>query len=325
MEFKIIWKKIATRTRNIMKKLVLIGHDKLTVMFIPHSQRKIFNFQISNFTILFFTFLLSGIILVSVLAIKNYSSVREREEYLEQENVNIVTRLDQFKGKVLPLNVSTEQLKGEIAVLLNRIGALKGKVRADLPAGGVSIPIPDNVVNKNPGFSYDPLIKKLATITYVSAKLGEEIQKIRNHVKHFKKITANMPSVWPVFGGGFITSPYGPRVSPFTGAAEFHTGIDITGMPGTPIKAAADGTVIRSGFNGGYGIMVELKHNYGYSTVYAHCMRATVNPGEEVKKGQIIAYMGRTGAATGYHLHYEVKLGNNNVNPLPFMTFDQLF
>jgi murein DD-endopeptidase MepM/ murein hydrolase activator NlpD len=95
-------------------------------------------------------------------------------------------------------------------------------------------------------------------------------------------------------------------------------------MPGTPLKAAADGKVVLSGYNGGFGIMLQIKHKYGFSTVYAHCMRSVVQKGDYVKKGQVVAYMGRSGAATGYHVHFEVRLNNHTINPRPFMTFDRL-
>lgn len=324
MEIKNFFKRLQKKIGFFFRKGYSKGHSKLTVMFIPHSHRKIFNFQISNFTILFVLLLTTSIITVSVFAIKNYSHVQRKKEIYENENRNIISRLNQFRNKVQPLNMSTKQVKKSIAHLLKRIGALKGKIRANIPAGGVSIPIPDHILHKSPRFNYDPVVRKLATITYLSDKLGAEMAVIKKHLRHFKRITHEIPSIWPVFGGGYITSIYGPRRSPFTGAREFHTGIDIAAMPGTPIKAAADGNVVLSGFHSGFGNMLEIKHKYGYSTVYAHCMRLNFKTGDRVKKGQVIAYIGRTGAATGYHLHFEVRNNLHHINPRPFMTFDQL-
>ncbi len=324
MDFSLLKKKIKKRMGLIFRRFYAKGHERLTVMFVPHSQKKIFNFQVSNFTIMFISLLLAGILTVSLFAIKNYSKVRKKEEFLEQENENIITRLKKFRLRVHPLKTSTSDLEKYISALMKKIGALKGKVRTGLPSGGVSIPIPQSVVKKNPGFIYDPLVQKLAKITYISDKLGREVDKIKNHLKHFKRVTSKMPSIWPVFGGGFITSSYGPRRSPFTGVPEFHTGIDITGMPGTPLKATANGKVVLAGYNGGFGIMLQIQHDYGYSTVYAHCRRIVVKRDDYVKKGQVVAYMGRTGASTGYHLHYEVRLNGQHINPRPFMTFDRL-
>jgi murein DD-endopeptidase MepM/ murein hydrolase activator NlpD len=305
MDFKLFGKKIARRLSIFKQNVVNKGHHKLTVMCVPHSHRKIFNFQISNFTVLFAICLLVGVVFVSAVSIKNYSGVRKKEKRLQAD-------------------ITTVALKRRIENLLKQIGALKGKVRDGLPAGGVSIPIPADVLKKNPGFKYDELLVQLAKITYVSDKLGKEVEIIKKHLNHFRRIAKNMPSIWPVFGGGFVTSGYGPRSSPFTGRAEFHTGIDVTSMPGTPIKAAADGVVVQSGYFGGYGFMVEIRHKYGYSSVYAHCMRLNTKVGQTVKRGEVISYMGRTGAATGYHVHFEVKLNGQHVNPKPFMSFDRL-
>jgi len=316
---------MSKRLLNLLGRVSRKGHEKLTVMFVPHTERRIFNFQISNFTILFSVVLIIVIVLVAFFAIKNYSSVKQKKEIFEQENVEIVQRLNQFKETISPLKLSTVQLKKSIEDLLKKIGSLNANINVNMPAGGVSIPIPDHILTKSPNFQYDPMLTKLATITNISNRLGSEMANIKEYLKHFKNLTREIPSLWPVFGGGFTTSPFGPRFSPFTGKAELHTGYDITAMPGTPIKATADGKVLISGNNSGYGLMVELQHKYGFHSVYGHCMSLAVKEGDWVEKGQIIAYIGRTGAATGYHLHYEVRIGEQVIDPAPFMSFDQLY
>jgi murein DD-endopeptidase MepM/ murein hydrolase activator NlpD len=99
-----------------------------------------------------------------------------------------------------------------------------------------------------------------------------------------------------------------------------HAGIDLAGPVGTPIYATADGTVLRSGWNnGGYGNLIEIDHGRGITTLYAHLSGMTVRQGEQVTRGQMIGRMGSTGRSTGSHLHYEVRIDNRPVNPIPFM------
>ncbi|MDD5014903.1 MAG: LysM peptidoglycan-binding domain-containing protein [Atribacterota bacterium] len=121
--------------------------------------------------------------------------------------------------------------------------------------------------------------------------------------------------IWPVRGR--ITSPYGTRV--LSGRKEFHSGIDIGGVAGTNVIAAESGRVSYSGYMRGYGNIIILTHNGGYSTVYAHNSVNLVKEGQSIKKGSVIAKMGRTGNATGTHLHFEVRLSGKPVNPLSYL------
>ena len=118
---------------------------------------------------------------------------------------------------------------------------------------------------------------------------------------------------------GWISSYFGKRTDPFTGKPANHTGIDFAGKLGAEIAAVADGVITWSGDRYGYGIMVEINHGNGYSTRYAHNAENLVQVGEEVKKGQIVALMGRTGRATGPNLHFEVLHNGRRVNPVNFI------
>ncbi|MBE5780685.1 MAG: hypothetical protein E7328_02540 [Clostridiales bacterium] len=129
---------------------------------------------------------------------------------------------------------------------------------------------------------------------------------------------AGAPSFrWPTTGT--ITSRYGYRTGTYSG---YHKGLDIANSKGTPIYAAAAGTVIEaddSGWGGGYGTHVQIKHNDTYTTLYAHMSKMTVRYGQKVSKGQVIGYMGATGAVTGVHLHFEVIKNGSKVNPEPYL------
>ena len=121
------------------------------------------------------------------------------------------------------------------------------------------------------------------------------------------------PSIWPT--QGYVSSPYGLRF----GGTEFHRGIDIAAEMGTPIVAAADGVVTAAGWNGGYGNMVDVDHGSGVVTRYGHASAVAVTVGQQVRRGQVIAYVGSTGRSTGPHLHYEVRVGGQPVNPAAYL------
>lgn len=117
--------------------------------------------------------------------------------------------------------------------------------------------------------------------------------------------------------GAKITSGFGMRLHPILGYTRMHKGVDFGAPVGTPIYAAGNGTIVDIGMRNGYGNYVRVKHNDTYSTAYAHISRfaAGMHKGEHVKQGEVIAYVGATGEATGPHLHYEVLINNQQVNP----------
>ena len=125
---------------------------------------------------------------------------------------------------------------------------------------------------------------------------------------------------WPLPVAGTITSQFGHRVDPITGEVSSHTGTDIACAEGTPILAAADGTVtVANGLDswgGSYGYYIQIDHGGGLETLYAHCSSICVTTGQQVQAGQVIGYVGHTGRATGSHLHFEVRANGNRVNPL---------
>jgi murein DD-endopeptidase MepM/ murein hydrolase activator NlpD len=123
--------------------------------------------------------------------------------------------------------------------------------------------------------------------------------------------------VRPVPGG--ITSPFGPRIDPITGNPGFHTGVDMQAAYGTPIRACQSRTVVIASPQGGYGNAVVINHTGGMATLYAHQSRIAVVPGQVVNAGDVIGYVGATGYATGPHLHFEVRLDGNPVNPIGFL------
>ena len=129
---------------------------------------------------------------------------------------------------------------------------------------------------------------------------------------------------WPLPVAGTITSQFGHRVDPITGEVSSHTGTDIACAEGTPILAAADGTVtVANGLDswgGSYGYYVQIDHGGGLETLYAHCSSICVTTGQQVQAGQVIGYVGHTGRATGSHLHLEVSVDGNRADVLRYFT-----
>jgi murein DD-endopeptidase MepM/ murein hydrolase activator NlpD len=137
-------------------------------------------------------------------------------------------------------------------------------------------------------------------------------------VQTFPAATGSGTLTLPVTGP--VTSPFGARTSPTTGAQEFHEGIDIGAAQGTPIRAAASGTVTFAGQMSGYGNVVIVQHAGGLQTRYAHQSAMSVTAGQTVAAGEVIGAVGATGEATGPHLHFEVRLNGVAVDPAPYLS-----
>ena len=130
--------------------------------------------------------------------------------------------------------------------------------------------------------------------------------------------SSNIPSGRPVARLS-LTSNFGVRSDPFNGGARMHKGVDIPGPVGTPIYATADGVVSRAGWASGYGNLVQISHGGGMETRYGHMSKLIVSPNSYVRRGQLIGLMGSTGRSTGSHLHYEVRVDGQAINPMPFV------
>ena len=130
--------------------------------------------------------------------------------------------------------------------------------------------------------------------------------------------TVSIPSRMPLAQAA-LTSDYGMRTHPVLGGRRAHKGIDLAAPTGTPIYATADGLVSRADHFSSYGLYVQIEHGADLETRYAHMSRIAVAAGERVSKGDIIGYVGSTGRSTGPHLHYEVRVDGEAVNPVPYM------
>ena len=249
-------------------------------------------------------------------------TVAELEALFEQERKALdearresSAQLDAFAGRV-----------GEMQAEILRLNALGGRLveMADLDAEEFDFENPPPVGGPDDGimatkeaslaeFTGD-FTDMLGLISDRKRKLTQLEQAIME--KDLKKHAT--PSGWPV-RSGYITSKFGYRNHPIYKRSKFHAGVDFASKRGTPVLATADGVVVFSGWQSGYGRMVEIRHMDGLKTRYAHNQKNLVKEGDMVKKGQTIAKLGSTGRSTGPHVHFEVRKNGQAVNPLNYV------
>lgn len=141
----------------------------------------------------------------------------------------------------------------------------------------------------------------------------------RAQADRYSRILVHVPVRKPITGEIDVSSSFGVRSDPFLGRPAMHTGMDMRGDTGDPVRATAAGTVVTAGWNGGYGKMVEIDHGNQFSTRYGHMSQIDVRVGQKIKIGDIVGRIGSTGRSTGPHLHYETRINDEAVNPTRFL------
>jgi murein DD-endopeptidase MepM/ murein hydrolase activator NlpD len=226
---------------------------------------------------------------------------------------------------------ATAELTGQITSLQETVNDLSSRSKLDpLTAKSVSR-LPSSIRNQSVGGGLDtttPIRSALSpafapedtfgVIRDLLGRLEDRLQLVRTDVEKRSALAAATPSIWPAHG--WVSAWFGLRRDPFTGGEEFHTGIDISTDKGRPVYATGNGTVTAASYNGSYGNQIVIDHGFGLGTRYSHLSGFAVKPGDKVTKGEVIGYVGATGRATGPHLHYEVLVNGQLVNPIPLIT-----
>ena len=218
--------------------------------------------------------------------------------------------INAFKTKIVDLNSFEEKIR----IIANiektseqySLFGVGGSIPEDLDAG---IPLTEK---------HNSLLREMHDqvdqLELVSIKQKEGFVDLLKYLENKRNLLASTPAIRPI-KGGWVTSRFGYRKSPFTGGREFHGGLDIGTRKGVPVKATADGVVAYSGRKGLLGKVIVLDHGHGMVTRYGHLSKTLKERGDIVKRGEVVGEVGNTGRSTGPHVHYEVRLNGIPVNP----------
>ncbi len=292
------------------------GRQRFTVMIIPHTENRIFNFQISFFSLIFFTCLVGVILAGFTLLVLRFQPMNEKLHRLSSDLRDSETSIQSMRDQVSALRKAQKTFM----VSLQSVRRSMANPEPFTPAGTTEVaalyPATESPDQGNLKELAD--LKTTASLMDTSTETLDEIGKV---LKTYKDLLANTPTEWPLKGvHGIITTRFGWTIHPFTHLGYLHLGVDIAWGMGTPIQAAANGVVIQTGYNDDLGNFVAVQHKYGFMTRYLHMMRIATHKGAYVKAGDVLGYVGTTGLSTGPHLHYEVHLGGNYVDPMSFLS-----
>ena len=233
----------------------------------------------------------------------NYSTLNGKVKTLQQQMAELEKRDNQVYRSIFEANPLTDSARTKL------IEQKKELEKVSL--------MNDDVVGIE-------IAKTLNNITARIAYQFESYSVIEKLIKNQGAKLASIPAIQPVSNKELtrIASGFGYRIHPIYGIAKMHSGLDFTAPQGTPIYATGDGTVTTAGMGTGTGNHVIINHGYGYETVYLHMVRMKVRDGQRVKRGEVIGWVGSTGASTGPHCHYEVHINGNPVDPVYFFFND---
>jgi murein DD-endopeptidase MepM/ murein hydrolase activator NlpD len=258
-------------------------------------------------------------------AYDNVAQLRVSHQALEVENANYREATEALAGQITSLQAAISdlgersELDPNLATAMNRLPAIvKSRAMGGSPVGSP-------LKSQSPESNYAKTLSALASpddtfglLRTLLDGLQNRLKVVAHDVERRNALAAATPSMWPSYG--WLSSGMGPRRDPITGGRDYHSGLDIAGERGEPVYATAAGTVKEVGWQGAYGNLVVIDHGFGLETRYGHLLKFQVKRGSKVQRGDVIAQVGATGRATGYHLHYEVVANGRLINPLQLLT-----
>jgi murein DD-endopeptidase MepM/ murein hydrolase activator NlpD len=290
-----------------------MAHEFYTFIVVPHAKARFRKFQVSvrlTKWVLGTTGAL-GVALVALLAHYGWISVQVVElKRLRTENRALATKAHAYEQ-------NAAKLQGKVLALQNtvtKLGMMAGleKSLPDPQLGGVG-----GISGLETTAPSIDVAQSMKSLEQTVSHLTEKSTRLEEVFEDQKVLLASTPSVWPV--RGYLSAGFGNRIDPFTGLRDFHPGIDISTPLGTKVHAPADGVVVFSGVKGGYGNALVIDHGYGVVTRYAHLEAYNMKPGQRIRRGDVIAFVGNTGRSTAPHLHYEVWVNDKTLNPIQYI------
>ena len=315
--FEVFIKAIGAFFRAIGRALT----RRYTVVLVPHSEKNVYNLHISVLSISCFF-----LVLIAILGAFTWYSVSHQSTLNNlTEGVNRLKEtqasLDQIRDEVNHLFREVRNFEPALSSTLSVLGAdTAGLNRISQASGGDLASFFD--IKESPAGTLQE-VEDLRRLSVFFTTATTPIKEIGTLLSSQSALLTEIPSIWPIKGNqGHISMTFGQNENPFTGQYYIHKGIDIsTYRQGDPIVATADGQVVALEYDfNGFGNNVIIRHKHGFYTRYAHMLSFNVRAGQRVQQGEIIGYIGNTGLSTGPHLHYEVHIGSDVVDPYKYIT-----
>ncbi len=304
---------------GLFVKFFKICDSKLTIMVVPHSQSKVLNFQTNVFALTLGVVLLGGVISSFVYFNRKAASSSAEIGRLMSENRRTLASLDELRDENNNLLQTAKRFQTSLSQSLSLLGINQTSSVAKASMNDSDLSSLFDTQEQVTGST-----REAADIRKLNAYLEGAVQPIEQIGKMLESqetLFSDIPNIWPIRGGiGHISMQFGQNVHPITGQWYIHKGLDFsTWRSGDPIVATANGQVVTVAYDSGFGNYVVIKHKHGIYTRYCHMSTVRVKKGQQVSQRQVIGAIGNTGVTTGPHLHYEVHIGSDVVDPAKYV------
>jgi biotin carboxyl carrier protein len=229
----------------------------------------------------------------------------------------LVQQLEHQRAVIAGFNARVAELRAEIAGRRELHARIWEPFGPDMPPRAARSGIGGRSLRSEPSGPVDAVTEELNRLAASVMEESESLRALEQLISKAGQALVALPSRWPLRGA--VNSEFGRRQSPWSAEREFHSGIDIAAERGTPVRAPAPGTVVFAGPQGEYGLTVIVEHSPDVRTVYGHLGKLLVKPGQRVERGMDLALSGNTGRSSGPHLHYEILVKGQPVNPRAYL------
>lgn len=293
------------------------GRQKLTIMFIPHTEKRIFNFQLSFFALVAIVGAFFVAIVATAVILTRFSDTASALSSRSQDLHSAQASLDTMRDETGKLVAAARRFEVALTRTVAMVGTRPDSSNAANQRGDLASFFSTDQTGKGAVRE----VSELRKVTGYLEKSVDPVNEIGALLSNQSSVLTSIPNIWPIKGGiGHISMYYGQNENPFSGQWYIHKGIDIsTYRTGDPVVATADGKVVTVSFANDFGNYIIIQHNRGFFTRYAHLSSFRVYKGQKVEQGQVIGTIGNTGLTTGPHLHYEIHLGTDVIDPLQFL------
>jgi len=293
---------------------------RYTVVLVPHSEKKVYNLHVSVLSICFFFFFLAAILGTFLWYGVSYRTTQGTLTDKDNRLKDTQASLDQIRDEVNRLLGEVQKFEPALSSTLATLGTDVAGSNSVSKASAGDLSSFFNLKESPEGTLQE--VEDLRQLSEFLSSATTPIKEIGALLNSQSALLTEIPSIWPIKGGiGHISMYFGQNENPFTGQYYIHKGIDIsTYRQGDPIVATADGQVVSVEFDASeFGNNVIIRHKHGFYTRYAHMLSFRVHAGQQVQQGEVIGYIGNTGLSTGPHVHYEVHIGSDVVDPYKYL------
>lgn len=295
--------------------------EQITVMFIPHNEKKIRSTHLSNLSLNIIIGVVSIIVVISaILIVQHNGTVKEVDKLIiSQKDAKI--QFSKIKGEIQEISSLYSVLRQKLDTLQSLTGGKKARQEFSYGVGGGDVLNEDGVVEEQAPDSIPSEIYLMNRITNDMSSSEEVIDSIKGYLKKRSKVISSTPTLWPVTGS--VVNPFGLVRNSHNMKLRYNSGVDISTIPGSPVISTAPGVVVSVKNDHSWQYIVRIRHSFGYETIYKGLQQVSVAVNDKVSKGSPIGTAGMSPSLSDSIVNYQIYIGSEAQNPLPYLSYIQ--